>query len=390
MESVEINVSETVSDNEDDYGNYFLQPASSPYDIAEKVKQANNELFNENQNVEDKQVKVKFRENLVDYEPEFSYDDVSSIESEDNIDYSALDQDTSILESHLETALILNVTNSDEEQNEEVEEEEVIELIPNTFISEENVDGSISVRCENVSDKDRQDYNRSAEIESKTSPLRKNHKTLYLSEEISCKRHCIDSIDRFDFNSNIRKVHLVEKPFKCPRLKLQHRNCCENNDIKLQQKLPCYNGLRSEYGLNALQLERRERRNEILKLKEQERQRVIEERKRRKVQQNEEIFCEWLRSVSSRKNYHKNVKRKAPLNTTKITFPAKLDDRPNTAFNSQKDVKQAMQKKRPYTSSTCIFIEVPQGILENGISIGDLLVKGKRKDNKQLHLLTFS
>lgn len=376
-----------------------LQPASSPYNISEKVKEANTALFNEEVNMEEKESKVKFKEDLVDYEPELSYDDTTSIESEDNIDYSLMEQDTTILESQLQTALILNVCNTDEEE-EEIGEiiEEIPEEITPTLV-ESNI--SFSVQCESTTHKQVSELKTEMEHsnqqnkfnESSKSNKTKFSKKIHKAEDISCKRHCIDSIDRFDFNANISisKINIREKPYQCPRLKLQRRNCCEKNEIKTQQKLPCYTGLRSEYGLNAAQLERRERRREIIKLREQERQRIIEENKRRRIEQNEQIFCEWLKAVSTRKNQQKtNDRIRQPLSSTVITFPSKSQDavkqRPKTA--NEILPKHTIKKKRPHTSSACIFIEVPPSVLQKGIHIGDLLVtKSSKMATKKLHVL---
>ncbi|KAK4881256.1 hypothetical protein RN001_004575 [Aquatica leii] len=371
MNTVQNDIPIEIIEEEEDCESYFLQPASSPYDIAEKLKEANENLNNEHLNYEEKQTKVKFKDNLVDYEPEFSYDDVSSIKSEDNIDYALMDHDTSILENHLATALILNVSDVEEDEDDE----EVIEEIsidcssPPCEVKDENV--NFNVQCEH-SNKCTNEDKLNKSVEKKIIKKKVQAKfNLFIPEGISCKRHCIDDVDRFNFNSSITKIHLFEKSYKCPRLKLQRRNCCENNELKFQQKLPHYNGLRSEYGLNALQLERRQRRNEILQLKEQERQRVIEERKQRKEQQNEKVFCEWLKEVSSRKvNQKKSVKTLPLLNRATLMFSGKETEkykRPTTA--DQPIMKSIVKRRRPHTSTSCVFIEVPQNVLPMTIFI---------------------
>jgi hypothetical protein len=62
-----------------------LQPASSPYNIAEKVQQANIDLFSSNTlTTMEKTSRVTFKEELTSYEPELflTDDDVNSIESD--------------------------------------------------------------------------------------------------------------------------------------------------------------------------------------------------------------------------------------------------------------------------------------------------------------------
>ncbi|KAF5300406.1 hypothetical protein FQA39_LY02205 [Lamprigera yunnana] len=379
---------------EEDCESFFLQPASSPYNIIEKIKEANDALINEDDDSADKEAKVKFKENLVDYEPEFSYDDASSIETEDNIDYSLMEPDTSILESRLQSALILNVNESNGEDNDE---EEIIEDISNQVIifpsddEEEEIESvEFNVECEDTAtyeDKSTPKPNTDTPILKKGSKTKSN---IFIPDGILCKKHCIENTDYLDFNSNIKKINLTEKLYKCPRLKLRRRNCCENNEIKIQQSLPRYNGLRSEYGLNGIQLERRERRKQILRMKEQERQKIIEERKRRKEEQNEEVFCEWLKDVSTRKSRRIKPMKSAPsLNSATILFSNKeqeVSKRPKTASF----IKTSVKKRRPSTS--CVFIEIPRSVLRKGISIGDLLVttSDNRATTKKLHVLTVS
>lgn len=58
-----------------------LQPASCPYNIAEKVQQANMDLFSTTPHTV-RSAKVKFRDELVSFEPDLTDDDVNSIESD--------------------------------------------------------------------------------------------------------------------------------------------------------------------------------------------------------------------------------------------------------------------------------------------------------------------
>lgn len=58
-----------------------LQPSSSPYNITEKVQQANFDLFNSTPQTS-RSTKVKFRDELISFEPDLTDDDVNSIESD--------------------------------------------------------------------------------------------------------------------------------------------------------------------------------------------------------------------------------------------------------------------------------------------------------------------
>lgn len=322
-----------------------------------------------------------------------SYDETSSIESEEHLDYSIMEQDTTILENQLQNALILNVCNTDDDDIIE----EIEDYVTPIYVEENETTNFDMQYANNYCKQLHEIQNEIKETKSDDQKIKFKPPKKIKEENITCKRHCVDDIERFDFNANIcvRKINLIEKPYRCPRLKLQRRNCCEKNDIKIQQKLPTYTGLKSEYGLTALQIERRERRKEILRLREQERQRIAEESKRRKIEQNEQIFCDWLKSVSSRKNLNKKQEKIKPiLSPNVITFTNKLPEaslmqRPKTAEGNV--VKHNIKKKRPVTTSTCIFIEVPHNVLRNGISIGDLLVtKSSNMSSKRLHLLAVS
>lgn len=103
-----------------------LQPTASPYNIAEKVKKANEALFNDNPDLENKTTKVKFKEDLVDYEPSLTEDDVNSIESDntnDNIEYEEINNEVIHIPINEASVINLNLYNA-EEVEEDIEEEE--------------------------------------------------------------------------------------------------------------------------------------------------------------------------------------------------------------------------------------------------------------------------
>lgn len=386
-----------------------LQPASSPYNIAEKVQQANIDLFSNIVTME-KTSRVTFKEELTSYEPEplLTDDDVNSIES-DPPDTEIQSDTSQILEYKSTNVINLNIFDISEE--EEIDEEVIEEIVPeacdtivsktadNNFTFDDDFNESnISEKDENptfqVSSSERipKSYSKKKKIRKKSpSKSSKNGNII----QVDCRNHCIERLD-FDMSMSIKKLEIHEKPVKCPLLKLQRRKCCDENKTKNPTTLPCYNGYRSEYGLSSEALEKRERRKEIIRLKEQKRQQLLQEYKNRKNQQNEEVFCQWLKEVARRKAQKEsatNNRTKQCFSPNVISFPTKavekVNERPKTAneFVPRQNIKRA---KRPHTSSACVFIEVPRKLLERGIHIGDLLVTNSSLAAKKMHILTVS
>lgn len=63
------------------WNNLVLQPSASPYNITQRVQEANFTLFNSTPQPT-RSTKVKFRDELVSFEPDLTDDDVNSIESD--------------------------------------------------------------------------------------------------------------------------------------------------------------------------------------------------------------------------------------------------------------------------------------------------------------------
>ncbi|KYB29259.1 uncharacterized protein LOC103315117 [Tribolium castaneum] len=409
MDLVLNKIQENVDSEDDDCGSYFLQPASSPYNIAEKVQQANIDLFSTSITSMEKTSRVKFKEELTSYEPELvlTDDDVNSLES-DPPESDFVPEPGQVLEYKSSNVINLNIFDINEE--EEIEEDVIEEIVPdecdvtigdnldnkNTFF-EEFIESESTEQNENVTVRiTSSDCNTKSTLKRKKvrkkSPLVKTAGNVH----IECRNHCIERLD-FDMSMSIKKLEIHEKPVKCPLLKLQTRKCCDENKSRNPTNLPCYNGHRSEYGLSSEELEKRERRKEIIKLKEQKRQQLMREYKNRKNQQNEEVFCQWLKDVARRKAQKQKINTgngaKQCFSPNVISFPTKvcekINERPKTAneFVPRQNIKRA---RRPHTSPACVFIEVPQKLLERGIHIGDLLVTNSNFAAKKMHILSVS
>lgn len=230
---------------------------------------------------------------------------------------------------------------------------------------------------------------------SKSSKTKKQSKYASSSpSEVHCKEHCIDKLE-CDLSMSIKKLEIHDK-FQLPPLQLLQRQCCDEVKQKVPKALPRYNGLRSEYGLSSRQLEKRERQKQILKMKEEMRHQLMSEYKKRKIEQNEEVFCQWLKEVAKRKNDKQNskqIKSKETVTPNIITLPSKITgksrERPRTAneFVPKTSVKK---RRRPHTTQSCVYIEVPQCVLEKGLTLGNLVVTNSKLFTKNLHFMAVS
>lgn len=407
--------------------------------------EANKALFSENLDDKNKEYRVKFKEDLVDFEPDVTDDDVASIESyNESIDYSVIHNeiDEAII-SPLETKLIHNVnlpifkTVEEEEREEEIIEEDEITspikeepLILNKknisqeesdeteeieealqhdddeesaerttlLFKQQTIDMSVTEENEEIIPTIKVDANvKDSSSKATTISSRKSFSPVIrkrpLKQTINCKIHCIEKLD-YGLDLSINKLRLNEKPPKdCPALKLQKRNCCEKNPTKLEQKLPDYCGFKSEYGLSLAQLESRQRLKHLSKMRERKRSEILEEFKQRKMEQNEEIFCQWLKNISKRKKENENSAK-----NSKKCSSLTVADRPNCDYGTIKQrsktahtfpLHNVKKIKRPRTSPGLVYIEVPHTLLEKGVKVGDIFVREDRlNDAKKLNIMT--
>ncbi|XP_066153208.1 uncharacterized protein [Euwallacea fornicatus] len=396
-------------DQEDeDVGCFFLQPTSSPYNITEKVQQANFFLFNSTPQTS-RSTKVKFRDELVSFEPDLTDDDVNSIESDDHVDdfpssndphqVIKLDQDNvpynTILrgevdifdiEEEIDEAIVEELILSDENFTENECPNETKKPILSPKANELNIK-----KCTNSNSGGSKKY---------CKRRRRPHRELR-QQQVRCKEHCIEKLDAHLLMS-IKKLEIHEKPpLNLPPLQLHQRKCCD--DIKLansDRNLPHYNGSRSEYGLSSRQIKNRDRYTEMIRQKEIARRKLIEDYRALKVQQNEQVFCQWLREVSKRnKERIQGVKHSGISSrfrdlsygnnsnfTDKGMVKYENKGRPKTAGF----VPKTKKKKRPHSSQSCVYIELSPNLLNKGVHIGDLLITNSKELSKKFHILTIS
>ncbi|XP_050074727.1 caldesmon [Anopheles maculipalpis] len=101
-----------------------------------------------------------------------------------------------------------------------------------------------------------------------------------------------------------------ERPLDAHRAKRSstcRRKCCRHKKSS-GEKLPYYNGFRSEYGLSREELEEKKRRLEARRQRVRERQQRRTAEQRQKAQSNEEAFAAWLHGkLRNSINKHQNM-----------------------------------------------------------------------------------
>ncbi|XP_058123840.1 high mobility group nucleosome-binding domain-containing protein 5-like [Anopheles ziemanni] len=102
----------------------------------------------------------------------------------------------------------------------------------------------------------------------------------------------------------------AERPIEAHRAKRSancRRKCCRHKK-STSEKLPYYNGYRSEYGLSREELEEKKRRLEARRQRVRERQQRRTAEQRQKAQSNEEAFAAWLHGkLRNSINKHQNM-----------------------------------------------------------------------------------
>ncbi|XP_017768947.1 PREDICTED: coiled-coil domain-containing protein 181 [Nicrophorus vespilloides] len=357
--SEESNIIKSESEEEEDYESFFLQPASSPYDLKEKLEAANKALLEDDSTLSIREQRVQFHENLVDYEPDLTDDDVQSIES-----YNESPDQTPVEELQY----ILSSSRIYDIQEEEEELEEIDEIVEDE-IREEIVNDEID---ETLETEDGVELEQQEEVEEKLNVVNGNRRSKKCRRRsanyrIDCKNHCIEG-----FEPQPAASAIDEGRPPCPPLKLRTRKCCERTE-NVARKLPMYTGCRSEYGLSYRQLERRERRREAVRLREQKSREVQREFAERRRDQNEQIFRQWLREVSVR--------------DAGVGVSTRKPSRPQTAHCPQNNRVKVKRRSRPHTSHpTCVYIKVPEEALRDGLQVGSVVVARKVLSSKQLQI----
>ncbi|XP_055690477.1 MAP7 domain-containing protein 1 [Lutzomyia longipalpis] len=272
--------------DEDDFEGYFLQPVNG-YNIAEKVKSANQEWLSlpRPPSPLSSAVRVSFRPVLEDYEPDyFSHD------------------------------------GEEEEVEVECEEEEIESIVPEHASSEEDeehespVPPEIEEICDDLGDIELEPIEEIAvKVQPKApeppppppplpqpppeKPPTPKRKIERLPRQFSeapsepCTGVATVIVRKL---SDSPKKRQKSSPKQVSPTRRKYRECCDRRD-RSEDRLPRYNGLRSVYGLSREQLETRQMRLEREKRRQVERLNSTLDEQFRRNEANEEAFSQWLR-----------------------------------------------------------------------------------------------
>jgi hypothetical protein len=294
-----------------------LQPVSNQYNITDKIKEANQELYKGEKFQRSTQPKVRFRDHqLVDYEPEEG-DEVSVelMERRSSISIHNTNGNNDIIvkikeEESSDDGYIEDEAIPDGERIvvESIEIEEVCEQIEMLETSIEDAKDDISTNNDETYTKDIDFHEDSIEsvivttsrvkIERKLS--QQKHEPLLPQSQ---KRKATKKVFRSKINPSMDDAmtptsteiispptspSISEKRASSARMKA----CCQNNN-EYKQKLPKYNGYKSNYGLSKDEQERR-RFNQLRNIEMQQYRAAKKvEQKEYVAKVNEEAFAKW-------------------------------------------------------------------------------------------------
>ncbi|XP_055840413.1 uncharacterized protein LOC129908123 [Episyrphus balteatus] len=344
-------------DTDEDCEVYFLKPVNE-YNIVDKIKEANKELFDDGGDSTDtpdeQRRKVKFHPNLEEYEP-ISGEDEESGENEDgSLNMVTLNEDDEIVVNDdtsprtiatmeecaemlaLEVqkkieAIEIKMAESEEEADEISEEIVVMDMETGRKLEEDTKEMNANKKDIPSSEVPQKDVNVSKEEADTDEEVPEEHEgddnlsiivASYLPQDTQ-KTCCDDEPE----SPSLTKTHSFKRNFsfrrknsarrnKCrspeiTNLKLNYKTCCEyrNSDCA---KLPKYTGYMSEYGLSRDQLEKREQSLQSKHKVVVEKSLKATEAEVQKMQDNERAFTTWLKN-----------KMRFPINRTKNMFDVK-------------------------------------------------------------------
>lgn len=338
-------------DTDEDCEVYFLKPVNE-YNIVDKIKEANKELFDGGGNSVDEpdeqKRKVKFHPNLEEFEPIPGENDQ---QAETDIEAQCLnmvtlsEEDESVANDEASPRTITTIEEcaemlalevqkkieaieikmaESEEEVDEISEEIVVMDMETGRKLEEDTKKINAIKEEPI----KQDEPESNEVDSEQEVPEEDEGTDNLSIIVASYLPSDTHLTNDEPESpSITKAHSFKRNFsfrrknsahrnKCrspeiTNLKLNYKTCCEyrNSDCA---KLPKYTGYMSEYGLSRDQMDKRE---QSLQTKHKiivDKSLKATEAEVQKMQDNERAFTTWLKN-----------KMRFPINRTKNMFDVK-------------------------------------------------------------------
>lgn len=274
------------------------------YNIKERITRANEQLLESPALQRSHEPRVTFHERLENFEPDsddgyvdsFEVDASSNSESETS-KKDILNENVSLINEDMINSEIIEENIEDNEHSLES-----VVLITNKTQNDDSENIVDTLRSLSIKDDTYYDENQSFEYASdvcgdfdSSSDSEPNVKVIQYNDTLN-KNKTNERLSLTLCNGNFRRR--IQQP--TPVLKLKYRYCCEH-DISKQQKLPQYNGLKSEYGLSEIQLQLKAERQEKLRNNMLLRRKLRVDNLVKHSLINEYAFASWLKTKLSKK-----------------------------------------------------------------------------------------
>uniref|UniRef100_A0A336LTB7 CSON015261 protein n=1 Tax=Culicoides sonorensis TaxID=179676 RepID=A0A336LTB7_CULSO len=349
-----------MSDEDDDHEHYFLQPVKG-YNIVEKIKLANEQLYEFEIPYKRHKSKVSFRENLVDFEPDCSSDDGYGESGTSTSDHESkkynekrcqMIEETCDLEKELENLRCISKERkkeeeSDESEIEEADVEEEQEGCNQCGSSDDEIPDETECACENENyesdyenDDDENDRcNGDCTNENANAKQRKSNDCeecdiveKVVAELVLKQIEAEDEANKPKPEPPKKKKPLYKSKFgrfgrhtnentTFEVIETEHgrfRGCCRHK-VEHIEGMPQYKGAVSLYGLSEEQYEKREERLQKLEELEQQKLAKIKEEYIKKANESEDAFSQWLKQkAKSKPSRIKNMYDHKPKKPQKV------------------------------------------------------------------------
>lgn len=275
-----------------------LQPVSNQYNITEKIKEANQQLYKcEQSQRRSSHPKVRFRDHqLVDYEPEEGGDDDDDVDVVEimerrksiTIENGKRKEEESSDDGYIDDEVLQDASTDERLIIETIEIEEVFEQIEVLDITDVKTTNDIIENEENNNNNNNNHNNNDDDLNYEKDDFHEEDASNM--ERVGRSKKSLTTKKFFRSKINPSDDDMASTAAKMDRRK----HCCQYKETdEYKQKLPKYNGYYSHYGLSKDEIERRERKQ--LKNVEFKHRRFSQhtEQKEHVAKTNEEAFAKW-------------------------------------------------------------------------------------------------
>lgn len=240
-----------------------LQPVPNEYNINERIKEANQELYSTpHQDTDAANRKVRFRENLEDFEPE---------ESDEEHTEKNSSQSSASNPKPKEEIIIDEI----DQENDELNIEEIDQILSKSNEDMDYTGDDVSEICEQIEDLKAKSDDDTDKLDEDEIHSQRSSKSDLTVEELEDPESQPKVVHLCCEDHKTKKSNCIQKCFpkkitkKCGKVNpsnsdeesrdKKNKTCCQHkHSDEYIQKLPRYNGQNSVYGLSQEQLQKRE------------------------------------------------------------------------------------------------------------------------------------